>query len=93
MKLPQPIKTVFLIISGIILLSCHLTSCLECLLQVLFPMSIAPLTLCLFRELLKHLSSIHIAARTAIDDDYLFYFLLCFNLFDYSAWIADSYHI
>ena len=44
-------------------------------------------------ELLKHLSSIHIAARTAIDDDYLFHSLLCFNLFDYSAWIADSHYI
>ena len=36
---------------------------------------------------------VHIAARTAIDDYYLFHFLLCFNLFDYSAWIADSHHI
>ena len=66
-------KMVFLMISGITLLSCHLITSFECLLQ--------------------HLSSIHIAARTAIDDDYLFHFLLCFNLFDYSAWIADSHHI
>ena len=46
-----------------------------------------------FSELLKHPGSVHVAAGTAIDDDYLFHFLLCFNLFDYSAWIADSHHI
>jgi hypothetical protein len=41
----------------------------------------------------KHLGGVHVAAWTAINDDYLFHFLLCSNLFDYSAWIADSHHI